>query len=247
MHFSGSIAGFPTSCTLILPALSRQPMPRCFTAPPKPEAGCPLPCDITIMESAWAMAEATVMLLRASPFTCVSFPSPPLSPSATMNGAFMLAWVKPFIAAQVISSAALSFIPRYKVVVSVTKGIPPAFITRSTTVRTITGLICVVLPYSPGWILTATISPALTGEIWGKTLFTCSIWLSSGRVIFAVLNIISFNVIPHVNISLYYIGFSPWNKDCYKLKTIDNFMIVHIVNPIGDKPMRNRLCHRYKR
>jgi len=77
----------------------------------------------------------------------------------------MLACVNPFIAAPFIRSAALSFIPLYNVVVSVTKGIPPSLITRSTTVLAITGLMCVVFPYSPGWIFIATMSPFLTGDM----------------------------------------------------------------------------------
>src|SRR5659263_185310 len=97
------------------------------------------------------------------------------------------------MAAPWISWAALSFMPLYNVVVSVTNGIPPCSITRSTTVLTITGLTCVVFPYSPGWILIATISPSLTGEISGNILFTCSGWLSCGFVTFASLKIILFN------------------------------------------------------
>ena len=56
-HFSCSTWGLPALCISILPAREPQPMPRFFSAPPKPVSSCPLKWEREMMTSASMMAE----------------------------------------------------------------------------------------------------------------------------------------------------------------------------------------------
>ena len=134
-HSPSCTTGLPALCCSILPARDPQPIPRFFSAPPKPVDSCPLKWFSEITTSASMMARPILAVGQYSALgTGTSTSSVPRSPSAMISSQPVVTGPKPFSWAAARCSRAFFRRPGYRVLQSVRKGSPPWRLTASATV-----------------------------------------------------------------------------------------------------------------
>ncbi len=90
------ISGFESECISSLPPIEPEPMPRFFSAPPKPVISCPLKWFSEITTSASAIAEPILAFFTCFRPISTSRYSVPRSPSAMMTSQPTPRRLKPF-------------------------------------------------------------------------------------------------------------------------------------------------------